>query len=82
MTPEERFERIEAQLELLANFMSQSAERIDQRFDRIGEHIEQLGRRVDQTSRDVAVVAESVATLARLFDRHTSDGHGGGGQQP
>jgi hypothetical protein len=75
MTPEERFERIEAQLELLANFMSQSAERIDRQ-------IEQLGRRADQTSRDVAAVAEAVATLARLFDRHTSNGHGGGRQQP
>src|SRR4029450_13496207 len=69
MTPEERFERIEAQLELLATFMSQSAEQIDQRFDRIREHIEQLGRRVNQTSRDVAVGAEAGAALARLLYR-------------
>jgi 3-hydroxyisobutyrate dehydrogenase-like beta-hydroxyacid dehydrogenase len=73
MTPEERFERIEPQLELVARYLTHMAER----GDRNAEGLEQLGARVDQTSRDVAKLVDAVTSLVRLFERHTGDGHGG-----
>ncbi len=73
MTPEERFERIETQLELLAHYGVNTADRLD----KLAERVEQLADSVGQTSRDVAKLVDAMASLVRLFERHTGDGHGG-----
>lgn len=91
MTPEERFERIETQLELVVRYLSHSGDRIDRnaetiaglssRMDQLTSRMDQgfaqLGALVDQTSRDVAKLVDAVASLVKLFERHTGDGHGG-----
>jgi len=72
MTPEERFERIETQLELAAGYLTHMAER----GDRNAEGLAQLSAHVDQTSQAVAKLVDPVDRLVTLFERHTGDGHG------
>jgi hypothetical protein len=74
MTPEERFERIETNFELLQDFMSQSAQRFEQRFEKVQAQLDQLGQTVTK-------LADTVVSLVQLFDRHTRDGHGGDGKK-
>ena len=80
MTPEERFERIETQLELLARYGAATADRLDSLADRL-EGLAEAQRHtqtsVDQISRDVAKLVDAVASLVKLFERHVGDGHGG-----
>jgi hypothetical protein len=77
LTPEERFERIEKTLDRLVVKSDARAAKADARFDRIERACEFLAQNQAQLSADVVKLAEGIATLARLFDRHTSDGHGG-----
>jgi ABC-type transporter Mla subunit MlaD len=73
MTPEERFERIETQLELLARYGAATANRLDSLADRV----EGLAEAQRHISRDVAKLVDAVASLVKLFERHVGDGHGG-----
>ena len=79
MTPDERFERIETQLELLARYSAETAGRLDsvtERLDRLTARVEGLAEVQSATSQDVARLVDAVASLVRLFERHTGDGHG------
>ena len=79
MTPDERFERIETQLELLARYSAETAGRLDsvtERLDRLTARVEGLAEVQSATSQDVARLVVAVASLVRLFERHTGDGHG------
>ena len=80
MTPDERFERIETQLELLARYSAETADRLDSVTERLGRltaRVEGLAEVQSATSQDVARLVDAVASLVRLFERHTGDGHGG-----
>jgi len=79
MTPDERFERIETQLELLARYSAQTADRLDsvtERLDRLTARVEGLAEVQSATSKDVSRLVDAVASLVRLFERHTGNGHG------
>jgi archaellum component FlaC len=72
-----RFSRIEINLELLQDFMSQSAQRFEQRFEKVEAQLEQLGDKLDRLGDTVTKLADTVVSLVRVFDNHTRDGHGG-----
>jgi len=76
MLPEEveqRFQRIDVQLELLARYCTMTAERLD----RLTERVDALTEKIDRLEGIVLKTADTVAILVQLFDRHLSDGHGG-----
>ena len=71
MAPEERFERIERQLEFSAGVLAQlrdSQQRQDAGIARNSRQISQNSRQIARNSRQIAQLAEAVSTLAHVSD--------------
>lgn len=62
MNPEERFERIERQLEFMAGILAQLVDTKQQHDAEIARHTQLIG----ENSRQIAQLAEVVSTLARV----------------
>ena len=78
MTPEERFERIERQLEFLASNqahhdaqIAENAKQIAENTKQIGQHAEQIGQLTSLTLRIVHVVEEQGRRMDEGFARLT-----------
>jgi hypothetical protein len=85
MTPEE----LNAQLQSLMNFLTESFHRSDERFERIDATLETIATRVDQNTVQINELGvrmdqgwlqiqqtnATVASVARLLERHIRDGH-------
>jgi DNA repair ATPase RecN len=70
MTPEERFERIESQLELFANFLSESAHRAEQRADQDRKLIEAQQKAIEEHEARMAQFDDALNTLATVALQH------------
>ena len=82
MTPEERFERIERQLEFLAESQGRHDAQIGKHDEQIGKLadvvaslariFEEQGRRTDER---LSLLPDRLNTLINMVERYFSDGH-------
>src|SRR5262245_55386226 len=73
-TSNARFVRMEANLELLQNFMRDSAHRSEERLDKIEIRIDKSTLVVQEVVGQVERLTTSIASLVRLFEDHTRNG--------
>ena len=74
LTPEERFKRIETNLELLQDFMSQSFERSERRQEKTQAQLDELGRIVLEMARISKDQGERLNILIGIVERYFSNG--------